>query len=556
MSDDIANALLKQHDAMFNKRSNFNVLWTQVAQRIAANYDDFIKTNVEGIRRTDMIFESTATLALEHFCAALESMLCPASQRWHHLRASDPALQEDQEVQMYLDQVVDCLFRARYAPSANFQSQIHEVFYQIGAFGNGPMLVDDVMGYGLRYRALHLAKVYGEQNSAGVIDLIHREYDLTARAAMDAVQRNIFDEDLLPEEIKQAATQTPERKYTFMQCVYPNPDVKPGRPGPNGMAFLSKHLCKDFKCIVKESGYHTQPIFIARYRVSPTENYGRGPGVDVFPDISMLQEMEKTSIRQMQRAVDPPILLADDGALSVFDLRSNAMNYGALSPEGRPLAVPFQTGSNLQVAVESLNQKRAVVEKAFLVDIFSILVNQPQMTATEVLQRAQEKGQLLAPIIGRIQSELFGPMITREIDILHRAGMLPPPPDKILQNGNFSYDIVYEAELQSTQKQSKALAISRVLQQAAPLMQIDPSIPKSINALRTLQILVDSNSAPPGMLNTPEEMQQSQDAEQQQAQLNNIAQLAGPASQAIKNLAQAQAAGGAASPGNLIGMQQ
>ena len=78
------------------------------------------------------------------------------------------------------------------------------------------------------------------------------------------------------------------------------------------------------------------------------------------------------------------------------------------------------------------------------------------MTATEVLQRAQEKGYLLAPIIdSRIQSELFGPMITREIDILDRAGQLPPMPDKLKKMGGLEYDVVYESQIQVAQKQSK-----------------------------------------------------------------------------------------------------
>ena len=40
----------------------------------------------------------------------------------------------------------------------------------------------------------------------------------------------------------------------------------------------------------------------------------------------------------------------------------------------------------------------------------------PQMTATEVIERTNEKGILLAPTIGRQQSEYLGPMIERELD--------------------------------------------------------------------------------------------------------------------------------------------
>ncbi len=46
--------------------------------------------------------------------------------------------------------------------------------------------------------------------------------------------------------------------------------------------------------------------------------------------------------------------------------------------------------------------------------------NGPQMTATEVVQRNEEKMRLLGPVLGRLQSELLRPMIDRTFAILLR----------------------------------------------------------------------------------------------------------------------------------------
>ena len=548
---DMAARVLETFDRMLGQRGNFNTLWQSVSERVLPNYSDFTQQWSPGQRRTNRVFDSTAPMALGHGCAALESMLCPASTRWHGLRPRDPKLRNDIAIMQYLDSVTDVLFDARYSPSANFQSQVEEVFAQILAFGNGPMLVDDIMGYGLRYRVMHLAETYGMENAAGVIDTVYRQFELTCKAALDAEQRGMFDEGTLPDAIRSCTDQT--KQFTFIHAVYPNEDAKRRATTYKDMAFSSCIVSKEYKCTLRESGYHTQPMLFARYRVNSKETYGRGPGVDVLPEILALNEMEKSDIRQTQRATEPPLLLADDGSLGAFDLRGNAMNYGGLSPEGKPLVVAFESGTNFQVLQEKLDQKRQVIERAFLVDIFSILTQQPQMTATEVLQRAQEKGQLLAPIIGRIQSELFGPLITRELDILHRAGALPPPPDKLKRMGGLDYEIVYESQVQQVQKQSKALAVNRVLQQLAPLMQIDENVAKVINPIRTARILTESNGAPADMMNTDDEMQAAAAQAADQNNMTNLAQIAGPASSAIKNLAQAQAAGGAATPGNLVG---
>ena len=547
---DLVGQVLNTHQQMKSARGNFDTLWQKVSERVLPNYSDFIMQWADGQRRTNLVFESTPVLALEHFCAALESMLCPATQRWHTLRPSDPKYWGDAGIAQWCDAVTDTLFRIRYAPKANFQSQVHEVFAQIGAFGTGPLMVDDVVGFGMRYRCLHLAETLGLENAAGVIDIVHRKYQMTATAALDAEKRGIFEPDSLPPIIRASAKTQPTQKFWFLHAVYPDPEHNPKSRA--SQPFKSVHIAQDARCLLKESGYHTQPILMPRYRVNSRETYGRGPGVDVLPDILMLNEMAKTNIRGRQRAAAPPILLADDGTMAAFDMRSDALNYGTLSADGKPLVTTMQTGANFESTVEFMNESRKLIERAFLVDIFSILADpNQQMTATEVLQRAQEKGQLLAPIIGRIQSELFGPLITRELDIANRAGLLPPPPQKLARDGAVDLEVVYESELQVSQRKSKALAVAAVLQQATPLMNIDPTVAKSINPKRTLAIIADANGAPAAMLNTPEEDATQEEALQQQQQLTNLAQLAGPASQAIKNLSDAQRASGSPVPGNL-----
>lgn len=529
--------VLALQDQMWNARGNFNTMWQAVSERVLPNYSDFIMQWAEGQRRTNKVFDSTAPLALEHFCAAMESMLCPASTRWMRLVPADPSLQNDLEIKQYLDNCTDVVFRARYSPTANFQSQIHESFAQTGAFGNGPMFVDDVVGYGLRYRAWHLAETFGMENSAGYIDRVHREYQLTARAAVDAEKRGIFEPNSLPSCIKDCAD--PTQKFTFIHAIYPNSDYD-GKSKVD-KAYTSLQICKEERCLLKDKGYDTQPVMFPRYRVSPKETYGRGPGCDVLPEILTLNEAKKLYIRQAQKMISPPILLADDGSLPAFDTRSNALNYGSLAPDGKPLAAAFNFGGNFEIGKDFLKNLGDTVNRAFLVDIFSILTDrQPGVTATETLQRAQEKGQLLAPMIGRQQAELFGPMVTRELDILDRAGQLPPPPDKVRKMGRLDLEVKYESEIQTTQKKSKALSIASTIQQVEPLMQIDPSVAQVFNPKRMAAIIGDANGAPAAIFNTPEEMREIKDAQIQQQQLTNMANLAGPASQVIKSIGDAQ----------------
>ena len=53
------------------------------------------------------------------------------------------------------------------------------------------------------------------------------------------------------------------------------------------------------------------------------------------------------------------------------------------------------------------------------------------VTATEVLQRNEEKMRLLSPVLGRLQAELLQPLISRSFALLLRAGLLPPAPEEL-----------------------------------------------------------------------------------------------------------------------------
>jgi hypothetical protein len=61
-------------------------------------------------------------------------------------------------------------------------------------------------------------------------------------------------------------------------------------------------------------------------------------------------------------------------------------------------------------------QRRNAIRDTFYVNQL-MMQNGPQMTATEVVQRNEEKMRLLGPVLGRLQSELLRPLIDRTFAI-------------------------------------------------------------------------------------------------------------------------------------------
>jgi hypothetical protein len=535
MNDSRAKDVMRRHDRMKSARSNFERMWQEIAERILPRAAEFTGQKTPGEKRTERQFDSTAPLALERFAAAMHSLLTPSTQQWHKLRVPDDELNKSRDVKIYLDEVTNFLFRARYRTDANFASQMTEVYMSLGAFGTGVLFVDEWPGYGLMYKAIHLAEMYLAENAAGRIDTAHREYQYTARQCVQA-----FGMEALTEKMRGALERQSDDLFTIVHCVYPNEERKNGRMDYRGWPIASLHVAAEGNTVLRESGYRTMPYAVSRYTTSPREIYGRGPASTVLPDIKMVNEMEKTTIRAGHRAVDPPMLLQSDGALSSFQNTPGALNWGGIDDQGRQVAQPMDTRANLPWALEMTEAKRKVINDAFLITLFQILVETPQITATEALLRAQEKGALLAPTMGRQQNELLGPTIERELDVLGRAGQLPQDVPEAMQEAGGHVDIEYTSPLARLQRADEGVAILRSIEAMAPLAQINPQAMRRINADKALQKLWEINGAPADVLYSDDDLAAMDAKDQQQLDMAKVLEAAPVAANAAKSLAQAQ----------------
>lgn len=548
MADDRVDDIIRRQEKMSTDRAVFDQHWREIAERILPRSDLFRTNRQPGDKHTERVFDATANLALERFAAAMESMLTPRTQKWHRLRTGVPALDERQDVKEYLDAVTQILFAVRYAPRANFASQANEAYMSLGAFGTGGVYIDEAVGGGIRYRSVHLSELYIAENFQGVIDTVYRRFQMTARQVMQRTKiagPSQWKLENIPARIKDTAEKFPEQLFEFIHAVHPNTDMKYGRKDYKGMPFSSCYVSLDGRQIVHEGGYRTMPYAVGRYVTSPKEIYGRSPAMTVLPDIKMLNEMSKTVIRAAHKIVDPPLLLQEDGALQAFDMRPSALNFGGVNEQGQQLVHPLQSNARVDIGMDMMDQRRKVINDAFLVTLFQILVDAPQMTATEAMLRAQEKGALLAPTMGRQQSEFLGPMIEREIDILAKAGALPPMPETLMQMGGM-VEIEYVSPLNRAQRSEDGVAILRTLESLAPLAQINPKVLDLFDPIETARELADINGVPAKIMRSPQELAQKEAAEAQEAQAAALLQAAPVVSSSAKDLAQVAAMASAA----------
>ena len=530
--DDEAGELKREFDRVARNRGTWEAHWQEIAERMLPSWSgSFVggNPNTPGSKRTHQIFDSTAPVALKRFAAVMDSLLTPSNQTWHHLRPSEPELAGDRDVKLWFEEVNRRLFRYRYAPKANFASQNLQDYMSLGAFGTGCMFIDKLAGEpGLRYRAIHLGETFFLENHQGLIDTAYRRFTQTAR---QAVQR--WGDDL-PEKITKAAKDRPETEFTFLHCVKPNEDRDPERMDAKGMAFQSRYLAYDDTKIVARGGYNTFPYAIPRYEQAPGEVYGRSPAMDVLPAVKTLNEEKKTVLKQGHRTVDPVLLAHDDGIVDTFSLKPGSINAGGMSAEGRPLVGVLPVG-NIAIGKELMDDERAIINDAFLVSLFQILVENPQMTATEVLERTREKGILLAPTVGRQESEKLGPLIEREVDVLSRQGLLPPMPPILLEAGG-GYRVEYDNPMARTRRAEEASGVMRAVQSTLEIVNVtgDPGPLDYFDFDKIVPQIAAIGGTPTSWMRTVEDVAAIRQGRQQQQMAKQMAEAA-PGAAALLN---------------------
>ena len=184
-----------------------------------------------------------------------------------------------------------------------------------------------------------------------------------------------------------------------------------------------------------------------------------------------------------------------------------------------------------------MEMERHAINDAFLVTLFQILIETPTMTATEVLERAREKGALLSPTMGRQQSEDLGVMTEREIDLMEMQGELPPfTPAMIEAQGE--WEIEYDSPLSRAQRAEEAEGFLRTFEVATAYANStqDFSALDYFNKDVIFPQLASINAVPESWMNDPKQVQAIRDQRAQTQAVQGAIEAAPAAAGVIKAL--------------------
>jgi hypothetical protein len=502
----LAKQLKDNLSRLQEKRSNWESHWQEVSDYMLPRKAEITKERTRGDKRHTLIYDATAIHALELLAASLHGMLTSSANKWFSLRFKETELNSIDEAKEWLEDATSRMYDA--IAKSNFQQEIFEAYHDLIAFGTSCLMIEEDQEDILLFSARHIKEIYIQENKKGYVDTIYRRFKMPSQAAADKFGLENVSRDLVNK-----ARKNPFDDVQLVHVVRPRLDFDPSKQDKKNMPFQSIYMEYESGHIISIGGFKESPYVIPRYLKASTEQYGRSPGMNALPDVKVLNKMVENSLKAAAKQIDPPLLIPDDGMLAPVRMSPGSINYYRSGSRDR--IEPLNINANNATTLNAENQRRDAIVKMFHVDQLVISENR-NMTATEVLQRQEEKMRILGPVLGRLQSELLSPLIIRIFNIMLRQGLFQPSPD-ILQSQELN--IEYVSPMALAQRSQELQSIMRGLELFGSLGQTMP-VMDYIDENGFIKQIIDILGLPAKMIKSDAQVQEIREqraAEQQQA---------------------------------------
>jgi hypothetical protein len=238
--------------------------------------------------------------------------------------------------------------------------------------------------------------------------------------------------------------------------------------------------------------------------------------MDTLGDIKQLQHQQKRKAQAIDKMVNPPMVAPTSLKGKPSTVLPGQTTYVDPMQGGQGFVPAYQVQpriSELQVDIAEVQNR---IQRGFYADLFAMMINSDrrQMTATEVVERHEEKLVLLGPVLQRINVELLDPLLDDVFEYALEAEL----------------EVEYISLLAQAQQAVAASSLERVMGFAGNLVGVFPDIVDGINSDEALRQYSEILGTSPDVIISDEELQAKRQAraeEQQQMQaMEQASQLA------------------------------
>ncbi len=487
------------------------------------------------------IINETPMLAHRTLAAGLMAGLTSPARPWFRLSIRDFDSSDNTQVKLWLDEVTR---RIRVVLSqSNAYNALHVIYEELGCFGTGCMMIEEDFDDVVRCHTLTAGEYYLASSYRDEIDTLYREYVLTTGQVVE----RFGIENCSPQVRSLWMSGQLDKEVRVAQAIEPNDDRAPQVPGLKGRKFRSIiwEWGQNPDLVLDLRGYYELPFAAPRWSVIMNDSYGRGPGMDALASSKMLQQLEKRTAQAIDKVLNPPMVADVSMKNEPASLLPGGVTYVAnMAQSGfRPA---YQVPPDIRGAQEKINECEQRINRAFFADLFLMISQLDTVrTATEIIERKQEKMLMLGPFLERSQFELINPMIERVFAVMYRARLIPPAPREIAGS---HFDIECISTLADAQKSTATTGIERLMAFAGNLAAAYAGRPDNpldnINTDEVVREYADLLGVTQKLIVAQQHRDAMRRTRLQQVRQVQAAQMAMAAAQGAKTLSEADVGGG------------
>jgi len=532
--------LIERQKALKAKRTVWESHWQELSEFVAPRQNDFKGQNTPGEKKRNRYTNGRPEYFVSVLAATFGSLLSNPATQWFKLNLRGYDVNQNIEAKRWMDEVEQKVVSV--FTNSNFTQEVDRVYQDLAVFGTALLYCEEDDDEFVRFSARSVSECLIDVNDKGDVDTVFRIFMMPLRQIAQK-----FGFENLSDDMKKQTNKNPDKEYRVIHACYPRFYFDPNKTDSKNMPWVSCWLTEEGTCL-KESGYNEFPWAIPRFRVFTGEMYGRSQAMIALPNIKHVAIVEKTAIKARELDTMPPMVVEGDAMLSPFVLApGSVLRVRRMNQRPQPLV----TNVNPRSADIQVEYKLNEIKEAFYYDII-MTQDGPQKTATEIIQRSDERSRVLTNALSRIQRELFQPLIGRVLAILARKGEFPEPPEVIveqLRKNKRKIDIIYTSPLANASIGHKAHSIVRYVEAMAPLAQaiaMGSPVFDRLNIMEATKVVADGFGVPASVLVSDREIMEKQEAAAQAAQAQAEAQSLMQMSEGVKNIAKAEkdAAGG------------
>jgi len=490
----------RRKESLKSMRTPFEAQWKELAENIAPSRLRLQLNQGEGNKLRSRIVDSTGTFALRTLASGMHSGITSPARPWFRLTTFDPDLKDFGPVKMYLD-AVETRMREIFQGS-NLYNSFHMGYADLGLFGQScGLLVEDDKSM-IRMIQLQHGSFWLARDHRGVADTLCRAFSWSVERI---VARFGYDKCSLGVQ-QQYDKGNYDERFTINHLVEPRHDRQPGAIDRRNKPWASLYWeegatsrlgARDI--MLEESGFDENPIIAPPWELIAEDHYAHSPGMEILPDVKMLQVEQTDKIKAIQKKVDPPMKGPTSMKGNPASLLPGALTY-VDDPTGRGFSAAIEVNLQVSELRDDIRDVQDRIRQGFYADLFLMLSNmegiQPR-NQFEIAERKEEKLLALGPVLENIYGNQLAPVIARTYAIMERRGELPPAPQELEST---ELKIEYISMLAQAQKAVATGGIERLFSFVGNLAAVNPAVLDKIDMDEGVDQYGDMLGTPVGLI--------------------------------------------------------